>query len=841
MHVTLFGKSFFSLIFLFLINLFYCQFTVSGTLTDGFRKKPLTEVSIFINDNTEASLKASNTFLIQSDSLIYKLKFQKRGFKIKTLDLTGQNARDLKIILETEDVESIEEVVIQASAKKYKNKKDNPAYAIMQKVWAQKKQNGLDKYKSYQYKEYEKIQFDLSNIDSTFMKRKIFNKLEFIFKYADSAANGNLSLPMFLNESVYDVYGENRPDKKTKKDLIAQKTSGFQDNQIMATSVKNLYKEINIYDNTLNYFNIGFQSPVSTSGFSTYDYNLIDSTLIRGEDVYHIRYFPRRSDVLAFTGDLYISKDTYGLVKVTLKSTKKMNVNFVNGVFTELEFDNPDAETFLPFKNTTQFDLSLVSKGKDASGMLAKRTVEYSDYEFDKAIPAEIFENKEPKTSAEITKTDDFWQNSRLDSLNIQEKGVYEMLDQLQEVPKFKRFVKIYETASSGYYNVGKAIDIGDIYSTFGSNEIEGTRLRLGARTYFSANDDWRIQGYGAYGFKDNQFKYGFEAKYMFNKVNRFQLGAGTRRDILQLGTALTGDDGIMSRSFASSSLFSRGDNSSLSSVNQTNVYTSIDPWKNFQIRLDGTLKSIKSGDSNVFNLGYLDTSNSIRKTVNDSHLTLSLIAEPGAKYSETGIDRYSHTTLSPTFVLKYTRGLKGLFNADFNYNKLQFYYTQPILTGVWGKSIINLELGKTFETLPLALQNIIPGNQSYNLIANTFAQLNYYEFVADQYATLNIEHHFNGKILSYIPLIKKLKFREIALFRGAYGTLSQASKDINLSEIQYSAPSDKIYFEYGFGIENIGFGNLRILRVDFNWRGNYLDRPDITKFGIKAGIQVSF
>ena len=840
MPQNLHQKSIYSLIFLFSITFFHCQFLVSGTVVDSLQQKPTANVAIYINDSGEPALVSSADFKISSDSIIYKLRFQKKGFNLKTVLITEKSPVVLKVILDQNTVENIQGVVIQATAKKYKNKKDNPAYAIMQKVWANKRKNGLENYKTYQYKEYEKIQFNLSNIDSTFMKRKIFNKVDFIFKYADSAANGKLSLPMFLNESVYNIYGENQPAKKEKKDLIAQKTSGFQDNQIMATTVKNLYKEINIYDNTLNYFNIGFQSPVSTDGFSTYDYNLIDSLTIRGSECYHIKYFPKRKDVLAFMGDLYISKKSYAVVKASLKSTRNMNVNFVNGVFTELEFDNPDEHTFLPLKNTTQFDLSLVSKGKDSHGMMAKRTVDYSDYDFNKEINSAIFKNDAPKTSAEITKNDAYWEENRSDSLNTEEEGVYKMLAQLQTVPKFKRFVKTYETLSSGYFNVGHAIDIGDLYSTFGSNIIEGNRLRLGARTYFSANDDWRIQGYGAYGFKDHQFKYGVEAKYMFNKTNRFQIGVGTRRDILQLGVALTGDDGIMSRSFASSSLFSRGDNSSLSSSNQTSVYTSIAPWENFQIRIDGTIQSLKSADNQLFDLTY-NYNNQIRKTVNDSHVTLSLIANPGAKFSETGIDRYSHTTLAPSFVLKYTRGLKGLFNADYSYNKLQFLYTQPILTGVWGKSIVNLEVGKTFETLPLALQNIIPGNQSYNLIPNTFSLLNYYEFVADTYSTFNIEHHFNGKILSYIPLIKKLKLREIAIFRAAYGTLSQASKDINRSAILYSAPSDHIYYEYGFGIENIGFGNLRILRVDFNWRGNYLDRPNIAKFGIKAGFQVNF
>lgn len=745
--------------------------------------------------------------------------------------------------LAQEKEKAIQEVVLRSKGQKYKNKKENPAYAIMQEVWKRKRKNGLENFKSYQFDEYEKIEFDLNNIDSTLMKRKIFNKIDFIFDYADSTANGKLALPMFLNESVYKNIGINQPEKKSKRELIAQKTSGFQDNQIVSLTAKNLYKDINIYDNTLNFFNIGFQSPVSTDGFSTYNYSLIEEFSIKGEPCYRIQYEPKRSDVLAFRGFLYISKESFAVVKATLRSTKKMNVNFVNGVVTDLEFDNPDDETFLPSRIYTEFDLALTSKNKNAKGIVAKRTVNYTNYEFNHTIAPEVFDKKAYRSPdiKSLAKTEDFWKNARVDSLSSAEQGIYEMLDKLQEVPRFNNMVKLYETLASGYYNVGKAIDIGDLYSTFGFNDVEGTRVRLGARTFFSQNDPWRIQGYGAYGFKDNQFKYGAEAKVMLNKNNRLIIGAGTRRDVMQLGVQLTNDDGIMSRSFASSAIFTVGSNTSLSSVNQTNVFTSIEPWKNFQIRVDGTMQSIKSANPEKFNLHYYDLSNQLRKTVNDSHLTLSLVARPGAKFSQTGVDRYEHTTLSPTFVLKYTRGIEGLFNADFGYNKLQLMYSQPILLGTWGKTLINLEAGKNFDTVPLALQNIIPGNQSYSLVPNTFSQLKYYEFVADTYTTLHLEHHFNGKILSYVPLIKKLKFREVAFLRGAYGTLSQASKDINVEGYRYSAPSEKIYYEYGFGIENIGFGNLRIFRIDFNWRGNYLDLPDVQKFGIKAGFQMNF
>ncbi|SHM60027.1 DUF5686 family protein [Chryseobacterium polytrichastri] len=836
------SKYYYFSFFLFFTGLICAQNSANGKILDATTNKEISGVDIFINDSDKPTL-TTNTgnFSIQSDSIIYKLKFLRKNYALESVDITAENANNLFVKLSQEKVESIQEVVIHNEKPKYKNKKENPAYAIMQEVWKRKRNNGLDKFDTYTYKEYEKIQFDANNLDSTFMKRKIFNKLDFIFDYADSTASGKMALPVFLNEAIYENYGENKPGKKTKRLLIAQKTSGFQDNQIITLTAKNLYRDINIYDNTLNYFDIGFPSPVGESGFSTYDYNLVDTISIHGENAYKIRYQPKRTEVLAFQGYLYIDTDSYAVLGATLKSTQKINVNFINAISTELEYDNPDDNTFLPKKFVTEIEMTPFAKKKTSKSIIARRSVDYSEYEFNKPLEDKVFVRKEEEYDNKFVDKDDaYWLKARPDSLSKSEQGVYEMLDKLQKTPKFNRIVKIYETLGSGYYNVTKGIDIGPIFSIYGKNEVEGDRIRLGARTYFTQNDPWRVQFYTAYGFKDQQVKYGVEGRYMFNRVNRFMIGGGNRRDILQLGVQLTTDDGIMARSFASSTVFARGENASLSSLNQTNIFTSIEPWKNFQIRVDGTMQSIKSANPEGFNLMYYRNGD-LRQTVNDSHVTISLIARPGAKFSQTGIDRYEHGTLAPTIVLKYTRGIEGLFNADFNYNKLQFMFYKPVLIGSWGKTLINFEAGKNFNTVPLALQNVIPGNQSYSLVGNTFAQLNYYEFVADTYTTLHLEHHFNGKILSFIPLIKKLKLREVAFIRGAYGTLSDASKAINVEGFKYSAPDQQIYYEYGFGIENIGFGNLRIFRVDFNWRGNYLNRPDISKFGIKAGFQVGF
>ncbi|AZI33549.1 DUF5686 family protein [Kaistella carnis] len=735
---------------------------------------------------------------------------------------------------------AIDEVQIKIS--KNLKKKDNPAYKILQEVWKRKKSNGLSHFKDYQYEEYEKIELDLTNLDSAFTHKKIFNKVDFIFKYADTLDQTNqLSLPVYFNETLYKNYGRTDPSKKEKREILANKSSGLTSSDAMANTAKNLYKEIDIYDNVLNFFNIGFTSPIATDGFSAYDYQLLEDEFIYDTDCYRIRYSPKRKDVLSMYGVLYIAKDNYAVVRATLKSSKQINVNFVNSFYYELEFDNPNDSIFLPKKNYQEIQMSVFGKKEKSKSVIAKKTVIFSDYVFNQNLSDAVFDQKVTSlTDEEFIKDDEYWQKNRKEELSKSEANVYNMMDELKDAPQFKKAVKIYEVVSSGYYNAFNAIDFGDIYSVIGFNEVEGFRLRVGARTYFSANDSWRAAFYTAYGFKDDQIKYGFEFRKMFNRDNRFTLGVGTRRDILQLGSQLTADEGIMTRSFASSGVLNSGDNFYLSSVNQTSAFAAIDPFKNFTVRLDATNQTTKSALPEKFSLDFYK--NNVRYSeLNDSKLVLSLTARPGAIFSQYGVDRYEHSTLAPTIMLKYTQGLNGVLGSDFNYSKLQMYYFQPILLKSFGRLLLNVEAGKNFNKLPLALQNIIPGNQSYNLMPNTFALLNYYEFVADQYVTFQAEHHFNGKILSYIPLVKKLKLREVAFYRTALGSLMERSILMNAGNQKLMAPEKKPYYEYGFGIENIGFGNVRILRVDFNWRGNYLENPEARKFGIKFGFQYYF
>ena len=135
------------------------------------------------------------------------------------------------------------------------------------------------------------------------------------------------------------------------------------------------------------------------------------------------------------------------------------------------------------------------------------------------------------------------------------------MLDSLQEVKRFKQINRLGEMLASGYWNFTPGFSFGHLSSTFGYNDVEGFRLRLGARTFFTNDDKWRVKGYIAYGFKDKKFKHGIEANWLLKKENRLILSAGTRKDIEQLGVSLTTANDVLERSFATTSIFTYGDN----------------------------------------------------------------------------------------------------------------------------------------------------------------------------------------------------------------------------------------------------------------------------------------
>jgi len=826
-------KKLFSALSLFLTLMVCAQTKVSGIVVDNSNQPVPYANVVFKDSNIGIVTNEDGRFYIESDKTYTTLIVSFMGFETKEVPLTKAVSYDFKITLS--DGNKLKEVVVYSGKT---SKKNNPALDILRKIWARKRKNGLYMFDQYQMEKYEKVEFDLNTIDSAYMKKKIFKGMEFIFNQVDtSKVTGKTYLPIFINEALSNVYGDN-VQKKVKEILKANRNSGFSTNQQIIAFIKDLYSDYNIYDNYLTFFDKGFTSPLSRTGIDVYNYVLTDSAYIDKKWCYNIVFYPRRKNELTFKGDFWVNDTTFAIKNINMAVTKSANINWVKDIYIEQEFDVLNDSVFLLTKDYMMSDFA-INKREKSKGLYGKRTTFFRNHEFNKPKPKDFYkEEVNYVDNSAYLKDDEFWEKSRFERLSKDEQGIYKMLDTLKTVRKFQQYYNLVSILGSGYIEFDRLnFDYGPIFSTIGYNEVEGYRVRAGGRTYFGPNDPWRLQVYGAYGFQDQKFKYGVSGKWMIDKKSRIIISGGNRRDVEQIGASLTTTNDVLGRSFASSSLFSTGNNGKLTNINLSTLGLEIEPVKNLTFGTQFSYRTLESA-SPTFSLDYYTdaTHTTTKSDVKQFEASVQVDYTPRRKTVGYGVERSVVDNPYPRIFVNYAAGYKGIADSDFDYQRLQMYLKQPLLIGAIGRSNFIVELGKTYGTVPLGLMSIVPGNQTYFTIENTFSNLNFYEFVADQYATFQWEHNFQGKIFARVPLLRKLNWREIVGVKGVYGNVSNENKAINASGLIYNAPTDG-YWEYSAGIGNI----FKVFRIDFSWRGSYLDMPDAQKFAVKGSFGFYF
>ena len=818
----------------------FAQTKVSGYVFDEFNE-PVSFANVIFKGSTEGTITNENgKFYLESGETWNVLTVSFIGYETLNIPLEKKVNYNLKFTLK-EATAQLDAVVIVSGKQ---SKKNNPAIDLLRKIWANKRSNGLKQFKQYEYDKYEKVEFDLNTIDSALIKSKLFKGMEFIFEEVDtSSITGKTYLPIFINEAVSKVYGDNVINK-TKEDLLGNKNSGFSDNQIIIDFVDDLYTDFNVYDNYLKFFDKSFVSPLSKTGISTYNYVLSDSTFIGDKWCYNIIYYPRRKNELTFKGDFWVADTTYAIKEINLQASKSANINWVKEIYIEQEFEVLNDSLFLVTRDYMLSDFAFNKKEK-SRGVYGKRTTLYNNYKFDIEKDKKFYEKDVYNYDKDIyNRGEEFWDDNRLEKLNKDEKGVYKMLDTLKTVKKFKRLYNLGSILASGYIEFNTLpLDYGPVFSTFGYNEVEGIRLRTGGRTYFGPNDLWRIEGFLAYGFQDDKFKYGISGKWLLNKKSRLIISGGKRRDVEQIGASLTTSTDVLGRSLASSSVVSTGANDKLTNINLTSLAIEAEPWQNVIFRLGGNYRTLESA-SPTFSLDY-NTPTGIASEIKQYETNLSVSYFPRRKMTGFGVERRVANDYFAHLFTQVTRGDKSILNSDFDYTKVQFSYTQPWQMGGFGRLYTTIEVGKTFGEVPLGLLSVIPGNQTYFSIYNTFSQLDFYEFVSDTYASFHFEHNFNGRLFSRIPFLRKLNLREIVSVRGVIGNISDENIALsnvasNPNNLQLIAPSNEPYYEYSLGIGNI----FKVFRIDFNFRGNYKDNiqyPNARKFGVTGSFGFYF
>ena len=822
----------------------YAQTRVSGQVVDEQGEPVLFASVIFKNTKVGTACDENGKFSLYTTKNYNTLEVSSVGFTSREIILKKRESLSLKIVL-TEG-EMLEEVVIVQKPTKNLSKKENPAYPILQKIWAHKYKNSLTTSKTYEYKRYESVEMGLNNLDTVFLKKSMKKEYGNIKDLLSSReTNDHYSLPMFLREEVSKVYGDNTRSL-TRTDIEAERTQGVMQTGFGMERFTRNFRDFDVYDNSFYFLDKAFISPISEYGYGVYAYVLNDSIERDGRKLYSIYFFPKEDQDLLFKGHFTVDSKTYAIASIQMFTLKEASLNFVRNLSIEKTFHVNDS-LILPQTDYYEGDFTVLTKSDKEKGLYVKKRITYSDFILDTPKEESFYLTKiEKYKSNQFAQEKTYWDNLSQTQTSLNE--TQELIEKVSDNSRIKGISNTINILSSGYIPIGKYLQFGSIWESFSNNDVEGNRFRrVGLRSFMSNDDRFRTYLYGAYGIKDKKFKGGISAQYLLIPKIRLSVGGLYQDDYVQLGTYLQSNDAEMDLKNASNFLFSRGENYFVTRNKRVLGMVDVGLMKsNLHLTLSGSYQQMKSADPERFSIGYQDPSLGELHRYSDAYASFSLTYTPNRNVYGYGVEQFYGKNIFATYRLKYTQSFSGIRNSNFNYARLEAFVHRPI--PLWNIGIFHpmVEVGKVFGTVPLPFLTPTPANQAYGTsrfaLNRTFQLLNYYDFVTDAYVNVYLEHHFNGLLLNRLPLIKKTKWRSLILARMAYGTLREENKAVSTSNIAYHAP-EKVYWEYGFGIENIGIKNLRPIRVDFIWRNAFssLNGQDNPYFGVRFAIRPEF
>lgn len=812
----------FSLGFLFHYSVIAQITRISGKVTDDLTNEPIPFANVaFKGTPIGTTTDVDGNYVIETNRASDTLVASFIGYNKVFMPVLKNKNQVINFVLKVNRVD-LPEVVIPAG--------ENPAHVLLKKIIASKELNIAENLDAYQYEIYNKLEFDISNIPEEFKNKKIFKPFAFVFNNIDSSStNSKPFLPVFITESLSDFYY--RKDPKAQKEIIkASKVSGIE-NESITQFLRDMYQNIDVYNNFIPILGKSFVSPISNIGLLYYKYFLVDSAFFGNKWCYKVTFKPRRKQELTFSGDFWVNDTTYGIKKINMRVAHDANLNFVEDLAVVQEFDRVNEKIWLLKKD--QFIVEFVLK-EENMGLIGRRTTSYKDFILNQPKTDEAYLGTETVVSVKDAPQRDeaYWNQVRHENLSVNEKKIYAMIDTIQSLPVFKTYVDIITIFFSGYKVIGN-IELGQLYTTYSFNTIEGNRFRIGGRTSNAFSTNVLMEAYTAYGTKDKDFKYGGGVQYYLSKKPRQSIGVYYKDDVEQSGQSQNAfrDDNILS------SLFRRNPATKLTSIEEEVIYYNREWFPGFSNKVSFThryLQPLGDFDYSYYVNGSRDI---VKNSLNTSEVSLYTRFAYREKFVSGEFDRISLGTKFPVLQFQYTVGLKGVFESDFSYHKLSLKISDNFKLDPFGYTEASIEGGKVWGVLPYPLLEVHKGNETYYYDYLAFNLMNYYEFISDRYVGLALTHHFEGFFLNRIPLLRKLKWREIATAKGVIGSLEQENKDILVNPNVFSSLESKPYIEVGCGIENI----LKIFRLDAVWRLSYLDHPNIARFGIRGSFQFIF
>ncbi len=846
------------------------QAVVTGRVTDALTGEPLPFASVFFSGGKGVQTGLDGTFRIPHRS--GRLTASLIGYDAEST--RPRSGTHWEVALQPSD-RRLKEAVVEGSRKKYR-RKDNPAVALMRKVIAAKSGNELDKHDFYSTDKYRRLTFAFNDITDKILEEGRFKRMPFLKEHVErSPETGKLVLPISVEETASRQIFRKEP--RAEKEIVSgEKKSGinelFQTGDILNAMIKDCFTDVDIYEDEVRLLRFPFISPLSErSAIGFYRYFIEDTLAVDGDTCFHVSFTPNNQQDFGFSGSLFITADsTWRVKKVDIGVPPHSAVNWVEKMRIVQQFEQLPTGEQVMVHDKMVVELKILDF---LQKFLVTRTTDFRHFSFAE-IPDSAFKLKgDLYVQPEAYKRDEaFWQEQRGDTLSHTEKGMKSFINKLEQVKFFKPVLFVAKAfiennvETSLDRNKPSKVDIGPINTMITSNFVDGLRLRASALTTANLHPNIFLKGYVAYGFKDNKWKGMGEVTYSFNKKKY----SPHEFPINKLSLSYTHDVMAPSDKFLPTDKDNVFVSLKWTRVDHMMYYDTYKltydrEWHN-GLQLKAQIRTEK--DIPTAALFYQPLSNGTggqpnpdasarRKSIRTTDAGISLTYRPGVTWINTKQRRLATNNNAPILTLSHTTGIKGVLGSDYTYNFTEASAYKRFWLPSWGRLEFSLKGGIQWNKVPFPLLIMPAANLSFIAEDGMFNLIDNMEFLNDRYASLMFSWDMNGKIFNRIPLLKRLKWREIIGCNVLWGTLT----DKNNPFLERNAGSDylfyfpgnfrggtfhsnahvmeiqKPYVEVFVGIHNI----FKILHVQYVHRLNYNYLPDVSKWGVRIALRFSF
>ena len=791
----------------------------------------------------------------------WELTFSSVGFQPQTIKVGPDTPSHLKIVLK-EDSRSLKEVVIKQKRERY-SRKNNPAVELMKRVIAAKKRTHLENNDYYQYNKYQKISLALNDIKPEDLTTGKYKNRSYVKDQIETSPyNNKLILPVSVDETVTQhIY---RKDPREEKDIIkGQRQEGvnnlLQTGEILNTLLKEVFTDVDIYDDHMRLMQYQFVSPIGETAISFYRYYIQDTVYVDRDLCYHLEFIPNNQQDFGFRGELYVLADsTLHVKKCSFTLPKRTDVNFVEDMKITQEYVKlPNGEWALSVDDLT----AEIRINKMLGELLVTKTTRYEDYAFDD-LPKKLFKGKaKVKHEADAMIRDEaFWNKYRAVELTKGESSMNAFIHRIEQSKNFKWIMFGLRALLENYVETGSMrtkskFDFGPVNTLISSNFVDKYRLRVSGRTTANLNRHWFWKGYYAYGTKSHKNYYGSEITYSLNKKKNVPFEFPQRNITFE-----TGYD-VMSPS--DKFLIHNKDNVFMSfrtqKVEQMYFYNrqklSFDYETDWGFSVNASVKAESNSPTGdlVFKRqpGAVTNpdaeGNEYVTKIRTTEAKLGLRYCPGQTFINTKQQRWPVNLDAPEFTVAHTMGFKNVLGGQYKLNFTEVGIYKRFWLGSWGYINTHLNGGAQWNKVPFPLLVMPPVNITYFEMENTMSMMKNMEFLSDRYAFASVSWDLSGKILNRVPLVRRLKWREWISVKGMWSTLTDKNNPMlerNQNDpLLFQFPEgakvmDKKtpYWEIVVGVHNI----FKFFAVDYVRRMNYYG-PGIKKNGIRFMFMASF